>query len=115
MKIRNRLPALLVWVLAIGVVYWSVYAAFYRPYFRTPKEDIEFLNQAPAKSEVLKRFNRVDEELVAGDRFEMTGWYPLPQKRVTGSAFSVVRRNGSKIYLFFNPAGKLEEYFIANS
>jgi hypothetical protein len=115
MKNRNRLPAFLVSLLAVGVVCWSVYTTFYRPYIRIPREDIEFLNQVPSKSEILKRFHHVDEELVAGDRFEMTGWHPLPQRMVTGSAFSVVRRNGSKIYLFFNPEGTLEEYFITNS
>ena len=113
--IRKRLLELLVWILAIGVVCWSGYTAIYRPYFQTPKEDIEFLNQVSAKSEILKRFNHVSEELVAGDKFVMTGWNPLPQRTVTGSAFSVVRSNGWKIYLFFDPEGILEEYFITNS
>lgn len=115
MKIRNRLPVLLLWSLTVGIVCWSVDTTFYRPYFRTPKEDIVFLNHVSSKSEILKRFIQVDEELVTGDKFEMTGWHPLPQRRVTGSAFSVVRRNGSKIYLFFTPEGILEEYFITHS
>jgi len=115
MKIRSRLPTLLSSILAVSVICWVFYTALYRPYFLTPREDVRFLNRVSAKSEIMKRFDHVGEELVTGDRFEMTGWYPLPERTVTGSAFSVVRRNGSKIYLFFDTTGRLEEYFVTGS
>ena len=115
MNIRNRYKKILVSIFAVSVIITSVYITFYRTYVLVPKEDIKFLTQMPAKSEAIKRFIHVDEELDPGDRFVMTGWHPLPQRMVTGSAFSVVRKNGTKIYLFFNTEGKLEEYYITKS
>jgi len=115
MKILDRLPTLLAVGLCLGIISWSCSTIFYRTYFQTPREDVDFLNRVFAKSEIMKRFDRVGEELPAGDRFEMTGWYPLPSRKVTGTAFSVIRRNGWKIYFFFDSAGMLEEYFITSS
>lgn len=115
MKIAEKLPKLLAILLILTVIGIGFYAVIYRPYVQLPKEDLEFLGRVSSKSEILKRFDSVDEELVEGERFRMTGWHPLPDRRVTGSAFSVVRRDGSKIYLFFDATGKLEAWFISRS
>lgn len=115
MKGRNPMPTIVALMVVSGVLCWLGYMTIYRPYFQTPGEDIEFLNRADTKSEIIRRFDRGDEELMPGERFQMSGWHPLPDRSVTGSAFSVVRRNGWKIYLFFDPNGMLEEYFIAHS
>lgn len=111
----KKLPVFLSILLTLTVIGTGFYTVIYRPYVQLPREDLEFLGRVSAKSEILKRFDSVDEELVEGGRFQMTGWHPLPDRKVTGSAFSVVRRDGSKIYLFFDATGKLEEYFISRS
>lgn len=115
MKKTERLPLFFFLVLMLTIIGIGFYTVIYRPYVKLPKENLEFLGRLPSKAEILKRFDSVDEELVEGERFRMTGWHPLPDRKVTGSAFSVVRRDGSKIYLFFDVAGKLEEYFISRS
>jgi hypothetical protein len=95
---------------ALGAIYLLRY-----PYFVLPGGDIRFIARASSRVTILQRFERINEELGPGESFQMTGWYPLPDRKVTGSAFSVVRRYGSKIYFFFDSSVRLEEYFIATS
>ena len=111
----KKLPVVLSILLILTVIGTGLYVVIYCPHVQLPRVDLEFLGSMPPKSEVLKRFDSVDEELSAGERFQMTGWHPLPNRKVTGSAFSVVRRDGSKIYMFFDAKGELEEYFISRS
>lgn len=101
---------ILMFISALGSLYVLTY-----PYFVLPGEDIRFIEGAFSKAEITQRFYQIDEELLPGEAFQMTGWYPLPERKVTGSAFSVGRRYGSKIYFFFDSSGRLEEYFIATS
>ncbi|MCU0750071.1 MAG: hypothetical protein MUF13_11060 [Akkermansiaceae bacterium] len=115
MKKNEKLSLFLSLALIFTSIGLGCYIVIYRPYVQLPREDLEFLGRMPMKSDVLKRFDSVDEELSSGERFQMTGWHPLPDRKVTGSAFSVVRRDGSKIYLFFDAEGRLEEYFISRS
>jgi hypothetical protein len=104
---------LLILVAVIG--YWIGYCSLCHPYFVLPREDKAFLAAHPSRQEVLQHFGRPSEQLRAGERFPMTGWYPLPDRAATDSAFSFVRRYGSKLYVFFGPSGDMEDYVISRS
>ncbi len=114
MKAGRIMELLFSGALLIGILAFGFYLLIYQPYFQLTREDARFFENTPTKSEVMQRFRHVDEELGPGESFQMTGWYPLPDRKVTGSAFSVTRLYG-KIYLFFDSSGRLEEFFVTTS
>ncbi len=104
-------------VAALSVVFYKTFfiSIFYNPYVLEPKRDLAFLSSNPSRSEVVKYFGMPHEDLKAGERFSMTGWRPLPDRIVSHTAFAFGRRNGTKIYIFFGPDGRVEEFVIAHS
>jgi hypothetical protein len=99
----------------VGVIGYACYSAFYYPYFVLPRQDQAFLSAHPRREDVLQHFGRPAEELRAGERFLMTGWHPLPERAASYSALSFVRRYGSKLYVFFDAQGEIEEFVISRS
>jgi hypothetical protein len=110
-RVRLLLAALILAVVSISFVGVPVYTL----YFVLPQEDKAFLTSRPNRQAVLQRFGNPAEDLQSGARFPMTGWHPLPSRQVSGAALSFVRPYGSKLYLYFEPNGRLEEYVISRS
>jgi len=101
---------------AITMAGYLVYLGFYYPYFIQPKEDHEFLSKHPTRAEVLAWFvHKPEEPLKPGERFQMTGWQPLPTRAATHYACCFDRKNGDKIYIFFDAEDRVEEFVIATS
>lgn len=109
---RLRYVCLLLLAAILGLAFYSV---VYHPYVVLPKQDQRFLEGKPDRGEVLRHFGRPAEDLHAGERFPMTGWAPLPDRAATHSALSFVRRDGRKIYVFFDANGELEQSFTSHS
>lgn len=113
--VKHRISRLLVPLVAIGVFIWSGYFTLYLPYFVVPRQDQAFLASYPSRDAVLQRFGQPAEELQAGQRFQMTGWHPLPDREASHSALSFVRRYGSKLYLYFDAQGQMVFFVISRS
>jgi len=116
---RKLLQTLLVLacVATVGYGFYAFiyYPIIYHPFVVEPKQDLTFLRSNPSRSEVIKYFGIPHESLKAGKRFPMTGWRPLPDRIASHAAFAFGRRNGIKIYIFFGPDGKMEEFVISHS
>lgn len=113
-QITNWLSAMFV-VAAIATMAALSYEIVRRPYFVAPRQDNEFMASSPSEQQVRERFGAPAEELKAGEKFPPTGWYPLPHRAATHKALSFVRRDGRKIYVFFDVDGRLEEFSISRS
>lgn len=115
-QVAKLILAALIVVSAITAATCLVYLGIYHPYFIQPKEDREFLNKHPTRAEVLARFvHKPEEPLKPGERFQMTGWRPLPTRTAGYYACCFGRKNGSKIYIFFDAEDRVEEFIIATS
>jgi len=113
--VNDRFSKLLLLLVAIGALICSGYFILYRPYVLPPRQDQAFLASNPNRDAVLRRFGQPAEELQAGQRFQMTGWYPLPDREASHSALSFVRRYGSKLYLYFDAQGQMEFFLVSRS
>ena len=113
--VQRKILHLIVVLTSVGMIGYSGYSGFYHPYFILPRQDQAFLGAHPSRDEVLRHFGRPAEEIRAGERFPMTGWYPLPDRAASYSAFSFVRRYGSKLYVYFGAQGELEHFVISRS
>jgi hypothetical protein len=113
--VNDRFSKILLLLVAIGALICSGYFILYRPYVLLPRQDQAFLASNPNRDAVLQRFGQPAEELQAGQRFQMTGWYPLPDREASHSALSFVRRYGSKLYLYFDAQGQMEFFLISRS
>jgi hypothetical protein len=106
-------------LLALGLFAGSgliFYKALVYPYFFQTAEDRDFLSHRPNRAEVFAYFkHRPEEQLKPGERFQMTGWRPLPERPATHYACVFVRMNGNKIYIFFDAEDRVEEFVIATS
>jgi hypothetical protein len=110
----TKLEVLAAWV-CLAVIALTLYSGFVVPYFLLPGRDEAFLARYPSREEVLRHFGSPSETLGPGEQFRMTGWHPLPQRTVSGSAFCFVRSYGSKLHVFFAPGGEMEQYVISHS
>lgn len=100
----------------LSLATYAAYRGVYHPYFIQPNEDREFLSKHPTRQEVLEWFSQKPEEpLQAGERFQMTGWRPLPARAASHDAYSFTRMSGKKIYVFFDAQGRVEEFVMATS
>jgi len=102
-------------IITVGVLGYGAYSVIYYPYFALPRQDQAFLAAHPRRDAVLRHFGHPAEELHAGERFTMTGWYPLPERPASYSALSFVRRYGSKLYVYFGAEGEMEDFVISHS
>lgn len=109
------ITAALLVLVAVGTFGAVSYVAFYRPMIVQPKLDRAFLSSHPTRAEVLTYFRYPPEATIkSGERFQMTGWRPLPTQPATylGYAFS---QDYNKIYIFFDAEDRVEEFVIATS
>lgn len=112
--VNSLFSKILLLLVTIGALVWCGYG-LYRTYVLLPRQDEAFLASHPSRIAVLQRFGQPDEELQAGQRFQMTGWRPLPERVASHSALSFVRSYSSKLYLYFDAQGGLEFYLISQS
>ena len=113
--VKERLSKILILLGVTGALACSGYFILYRPYVALPRQDQAFLASHPNRDAVVQRFGRPAEELQPGQRFQMTGWHPLPDRVASHSALSFVRRYGSKLYLYFDAQGQMEFFLISRS
>ena len=112
----NRRPSnLLLLLAAVGAIGFFGFFLIYQRYVVAARQDQAFLASHPNREEILLRYGQPAEELQAGQRFQMTGWYPLPDRKASHSALSFVRRYGSKLYLYFDAQGQMEFFLISRS
>lgn len=112
---NDRYSKVLALLILTSVVGSFTYALFYRKYIYLPRQDLTFLTSNPARDAVLQNFGKPHEELRAGQRFQMTGWYPLPDREASHSALSYIRSNGDKLYIFFDSQDQIEFFQISHS
>jgi hypothetical protein len=113
----KRFLEILIALACIAVCVHSFDVAILHPRFRLPKQDRAFLETRPSRERVLTYFGheKCGEHLRAGEKFKMTGWFPLPERAASHSAFAVLRPNGEMIHLFFGLEGEMEEFVISSS
>ncbi len=91
------------------------YEGIIHPWFVQPNEDREFLSRHPTRTEVLAYFQHQPHEAIrSGERFQMTGWRPLPTRLASHLGYAFTQGN-NKIYIFFDAEDRVEEFVIATS
>ena len=99
-----------------GIAGVMFYKGIIHPWFVQPNEDREFLSRHPTRTEVLAYFQHQPHEAIkSGERFQMTGWRPLPTRAASHQGFAYGRMCGTKIYIFFDSEDRVEEFVIATS
>lgn len=99
--------------LVLSVFGYVFYLGYYEPYVLLPKRDEFFLELHPDRQEVLAQFGSPNEQLGPGDRFQASGWYPVPRQPAESTALSFVRMYSGKIYVFFDSRGTVKDYVFA--
>jgi hypothetical protein len=102
-------------MVALVVVFFSGYAAIWRPYVMAPRQDRIFLEGMPTENELMRKFGIPAETIHAGGKFNPTGWQPLPEKIASDTSFSFVRSDGRKIYIFISTNRVIEMFVISRS